>query len=172
VSEFREPKHKPYETSTETCFTSETTPYVSEIRCTRCYRMDYKDYNRWNEIPKITKFDEENKVPFLKSLTGQMVSNLQSLLTTRMEIGTPYINLLRLMKRSLRWAIYASILALKYRHWDTLPENINQTCFRIKEHRSYKIKFSECQSDNIQCFSALSTQQYGSNRNRRIKRYI
>ena len=70
MSEFKEPKHEPYETSTETCFTSETTPHVSEIRCTHRYRIDYKDHNRKNVILKITKFDEENKVLFLKSLTG------------------------------------------------------------------------------------------------------
>jgi hypothetical protein len=65
VSEFKEAKHEPYETTTETCFTSETTAHVSEIYCTYRYRMDYKDHNRENEILKITKLDEENKVLFL-----------------------------------------------------------------------------------------------------------
>lgn len=84
MSEFKEAKHEPYETSTETCFTCETTPYVLEIYCTHGYRMDYKDHDRENEILKITKFDEENKVLFLMSLTGQLVLNLQRLMTTRM----------------------------------------------------------------------------------------
>jgi hypothetical protein len=84
ASEFNEAKHEPYEKSTETCFTREKIPHVSEIHCTSRYRMDYKDHNRENEILKITKFDEENKVPFLKSLTVQLVLNLRRLMTTRM----------------------------------------------------------------------------------------
>jgi len=84
VSEFKEVKHEPYETFTETCFTSETTPHVSEIYCTHGYRMDYEVHNRENEILKITKFYEENKVLFLMSLTGQLVLKLQRLMTTRM----------------------------------------------------------------------------------------
>lgn len=101
MSEFKDAWHETYEIYTETCYECETTPRVSEIYCTHGYRMDYKDHHRENEILKITKFDEENKGLFLMSLTGQQVLNLQRLMTTRMYIVT-YINLIRLMKRSLK----------------------------------------------------------------------
>jgi hypothetical protein len=84
VSEFKEAKHGPYKTSTETYFTSETAAHVLEICRTYRYRVDCNDNNRENKIPKITKCDEENRFLFLRSLTGQLALNLQRLMTARM----------------------------------------------------------------------------------------
>lgn len=59
-----------------TTSTAETMSHVSYIYTLHRYRIGCKEHNRADEITKITKYDEENKVPFCYSKTGQLALNL------------------------------------------------------------------------------------------------